>query len=56
MAALRSMLRLCAQLRAGLTDPADPQLANLNILIAISGAFFGQDESLAGIWDEDTMT
>ncbi len=42
MASLRALLRHCAQLRAKLTDPDDPLLPNLNILIAISGAFFGQ--------------
>lgn len=42
MASLRSLLRHCARLRSKLTDPNDPLLANLNILIAITGAFFGQ--------------
>lgn len=51
MASLRSLLRHCARLRAGVKDPNDPLLANLNILIAITGGFFGQDETLAGIWE-----
>lgn len=42
MASLRSLLRHCARLRAGVKDPNDPLLANLNILIAITGGFFGQ--------------
>ena len=30
----------------------DPQLPHLNILIAIAGAYFGQDEALAALWEE----
>lgn len=45
MASLRSLLRHCARLRAALTDPNDSLLPNLNILIAITGGFFGQVRS-----------
>lgn len=52
MGALRAMLRHCASLRAAATSAEDPSLPSLNILIAITGAFFGQDETLAGCWEE----
>jgi hypothetical protein len=32
---------------------ADPLLPHLNILIIIAGAYFGQDEELATMWDDD---
>ena len=32
---------------------ADPLLPHLNILIVIAGAYFGQDEELATMWDDD---
>lgn len=51
MASLRSLLRHCARLRARVTDANDPLLSNLNIIIAITGGYFGQDESMAGIWE-----
>jgi Survival motor neuron (SMN) interacting protein 1 (SIP1) len=51
MASLRSLLRHCARLRAKVTDANDPLLSNLNIIIAITGGYFGQDETMAGIWE-----
>jgi gem associated protein 2 len=48
-AALRQLLRRCCQLRAGLQQYDDPTLPLLNILIAISGAYFCQDENYAGL-------
>jgi hypothetical protein len=32
---------------------ADPLLPHLNILIISAGAYFGQDEELATMWDDD---
>lgn len=52
MGSLRALLRHCARLRAGLPSAQDPLLPSLNILIAITGAFFGQDEILAGTWED----
>lgn len=52
MGSLRALLRHCAALRAALPSAQDPLLPSLNILIAITGAFFGQDETLAGTWEE----
>ncbi|KAK9810074.1 hypothetical protein WJX72_004382 [[Myrmecia] bisecta] len=46
-AQLRSLLRHCACLRADVLDAADPLLPHLNVMIAIAGAYFGQDEALA---------
>ncbi len=48
----RALLRHCARLRAAASDPHDPLLPHLNILIAISGCYFGQDETLAAAWEE----
>jgi gem associated protein 2 len=52
-AALRQMLRHCCHLRAGLQLHDDPLLPLLNILIAISGAYFGQDEEFSGLIESD---
>lgn len=52
MGALRALLRHSAGLRARLDSADDPLLPSLNIIIAITGAFFGQDETLAGRWEE----
>lgn len=42
-ATIRQLLRHCWQLRNGLQEPVDPQtLRSLNILISITGDFFGQ--------------
>lgn len=52
-AAYRALLRRCCELRAAL--PAGPaaqeHLPRLNILIAITGAYFGQHEQLAQLVD-----
>ncbi len=51
-AAMRALLRHSATRRARASGPADPALPTLNILIAIAGAYFGQDEELAQLWEE----
>lgn len=52
-ALFRSLLRHCARLRAALLHARDPLLPHLNVLIAIAGGYFGQDEELATLWEED---
>lgn len=52
-AAYRALLRRCAAQRAGLPPGRHPLAAHLNVLIAVAGAYFGQDEGLAAVWDED---
>ncbi len=49
----RQLLRLCASQRAALASAADPALPHLNIMIVVAGAYFGQDEELATMWDDD---
>ncbi|KAL4427817.1 hypothetical protein ABPG75_001906 [Micractinium tetrahymenae] len=54
----RQLLRHCAAQRAALGGASanaacDPRLAHLNIMITIAGAYFGQDEELATMWDDD---
>ena len=49
-AGYRALLRRCAARRAG--DAGDPLLPHLNVLIALAGCYFGQDEELAGLWEE----
>lgn len=53
-AAFRALLRKCATLRTSASGPADPALPQLNVLIAIAGAYFGQDENLSRLvpWQE----
>ncbi|GAB4813374.1 hypothetical protein N2152v2_000420 [Parachlorella kessleri] len=48
----RALLKHCCRLRAEVCDPQDPLLPHLNILIAIAGCYFGQDQELAHVWDE----
>ncbi|GAQ87224.1 Survival motor neuron interacting protein [Klebsormidium nitens] len=43
-AALRDLLRTAALRRANKVSPGDPELAVLNMLIAIAGRYFGQQE------------
>lgn len=53
-ALFRALLRCCAAARAALPGgPRDPLLPHLNVLTAIAGAYFGQDEELAGLWEEE---
>lgn len=53
-ALFRSLLRRCAATRAALPGGLqDPLLPHLNVLAAIAGAYFGQDEELAGLWEEE---
>lgn len=47
-AAYRTLVRRCAAWRAGLPGRGDPSLPRLNVLMAIAGGYFGQDEVLAG--------
>ena len=51
-AGYRALLRRCAARRAEVEDAADPLLPHLNVLIALAGCYFGQDEELAGLWEE----
>ena len=51
-AGYRALLRRCAARRAEVVDADDPLLPHLNILIALAGCYFGQDEELAGMWEE----
>jgi hypothetical protein len=50
-ACFRGVLRHCAALRARVADSGDPLLPRLNVLIAVAGAYFGQDEGLVGLVD-----
>ena len=50
-ACFRGVLRRCAALRAGVGDRGDPLLPRLNVLIAVAGAYFGQDEGLVRLVD-----
>ncbi|XP_078441502.1 uncharacterized protein LOC144711388 [Wolffia australiana] len=43
---LRRLLRKCSSLLAKKTDPSEEEVARLNILVAISGRFFGQSEEI----------
>ena len=52
-AAYRSLLRHCLSLRAALSDVYDPLLPHLNIMIVVSGAYFGQDPDLAWAYSEE---
>ncbi|PNW79194.1 hypothetical protein CHLRE_09g405650v5 [Chlamydomonas reinhardtii] len=47
-AALRELVRRCCALRAGLSRSDDPSLPRLNVLLAVAGGYFGQDEHLSG--------
>lgn len=49
----RALLRRCCEWRASVSGSRDPMLPHLSILIGISGAYFGQDEELAALWQED---
>lgn len=53
-ASMRALLRKVCALRAGL-QRADDDLAQYNILIAITGAYFGQDEHLTQMIDFDLL-
>ncbi len=49
VAALRALVRRVLALRAGLGSRGDPQLARLNTLAVVAGAYFGQDERLVRV-------
>ena len=51
----RSLLRKCCELRNTLPGRHDPLLPVLNVLIAISGGYFGQDEILSKVLASDDM-
>ncbi|EFJ40264.1 hypothetical protein VOLCADRAFT_99965 [Volvox carteri f. nagariensis] len=46
-AALRELVRRCSAWRATLEHPDDPVLPRLNVLLAVAGGYFGQDEHLS---------
>ncbi|KAG2429548.1 hypothetical protein HXX76_010783 [Chlamydomonas incerta] len=46
-AALRELVRRCSALRSCLARPDDPSLPRLNVLLAVAGGYFGQDEALS---------
>lgn len=56
VAALRQLFRKCCKLRAGLIDENneafDDSLASLNLLIAITGNYFGQNETLQSYFSD----
>ncbi|GIL82412.1 hypothetical protein Vretimale_11850 [Volvox reticuliferus] len=45
-AAMRDLVRRCSAWRADLKHPEDPVLPRLNVLLAVAGGYFGQDELL----------
>lgn len=53
--AMRRVVRSCRALRAGLGGGHDPQLPLLNTLIAIAGAYFGQDEEMMQYVNQDYL-
>ena len=46
-ASMRGLLRVLCSLRARISSSRDPLIARVNVLIAIAGSYFGQDEQLA---------
>ncbi|GBF92079.1 hypothetical protein Rsub_04426 [Raphidocelis subcapitata] len=54
-ASFRALLRRCAALRAGVGGADDPALPRLNVLIAVAGAYFGQDEGLVQLVDASEL-
>ena len=52
-AAFRALVRRCCEWRAAAAGPRDPALPRLNILIVLAGAYFGQDEALASVWQAE---
>lgn len=58
LAAIRLLLRYCAEKRANLKEGSNDTaelLPRLNLLIAISGGYFGQDEQMAAMFDIDDL-
>jgi hypothetical protein len=47
---MRELLRLCVRQRASISDPHDPAVRWIGVIIAITGACFKQDKELAGMW------
>lgn len=45
-ACLRALLRHCVEARRQLGNERDPMLPHLNVLLAVTGGYFGQDELL----------
>lgn len=54
-ASFRALLRRCAALRAAVGGADDPALPRLNVLIAVAGAYFGQDEGLVQLVDASEL-
>jgi len=54
-AAYRALLRRCCEWRAEVDGgPGGAEtLSHLSILIALAGAYFGQDEEMASLWTQD---
>lgn len=46
-AGFRALFARCAALRAGVGGPGDPLLPRANVLMAVAGAYFGQDPGMA---------
>jgi len=54
-AGFRALLRHCSKLRSGLQRQEDPLLPQLNVLIVVAGAYFGQDEQLCKMVDSSDL-
>jgi gem associated protein 2 len=54
-AAYRALLRRCCEWRAETKERFDPLLPHLNVLIVLAGAYFGQDESLSALFDDEVV-
>ena len=52
-AAYRALLRKCKEWRAKSEASTDPLLPHLNVLIALAGGFFRQDEELSALWGDE---
>ncbi len=48
-AAMNALLRHCFRVRDGLTADTHPSLPHLNVLIAMTGGYFGQDPEIRAI-------
>ncbi|CAD7702208.1 unnamed protein product [Ostreobium quekettii] len=58
LAAVRALFRHCAERRVCVADGSQEErdmLPRLNLLIAVSGLYFGQDEEMAGVVDVENL-